>query len=1049
MKARLCLVPLHVCILSLAFGQAQNPAEQKEIERRILDACRSDKISHLDSLVKASRLSIKPLLDDVLTQAIRSEAEGKNDGFRDGLEKARLLSLSFQRVHSEKSLVLAVDNVRRWSKSERRMKIVADSLHALGTKLRGKAETRDSALAVYLKALSLYRSIEDRRGEGTALGSIGFIYWYKNEPQKALQYFEEGLKVRSLVDDQQLVGNSYNDIGSVYYNFLKEYPKAIEYHRQSERVRQQIGDKSGLGRTLDNLALDYWDMGDRAEAQRLCEAAARAHTDAGDQERVGRSIYNSGLLLTDLGKYSDAFLAFDRALDIRQKLGDQGKIADVFDARGVLYSRVGDDESAYGDYQQALALKLKAEDERGVAAASYKIGTVLENLGRTDQALQAYQKSLDVFQKIGDREGILQTLSNMGVARFALKQYPKSEELTREALGMSRELQDSLVEINNLIMLGNAQNFQGKPDSARGNYILALNLAERRTNLDLMWGALLGLGDLEEKRHADEAAIGFYMRAFDCIEGQRGSLGSEQFKISFASGRRFVYEAIVHLMTTLHERHPSAGYDDRAFRVAEAAKARAFLDLLVESRANVREGADSLLMARQDSLLASINSARAQVESVPQGAPNSGEAIAGLRMRIDDFERQLRSVRSELRARNPRYALLRHADPIGIEDVRTGLVDPQTVFLEYSVGDSSSSLWAITQQERHLYRLPDREALKAQVEILRSVLSEGGGKDVQRFRTVARRLYRLLVGPAETSIRDGSRLLIVPDGELNYVPFEVLLTDDGGGSYGDLPYLLKRHPIVYVQSAAVMHTLREQRKSAPIAPRKGLIAFGDPVFTDSAYSESSPMHAVQPPGLAAVREGLPRLPFTGSEVSGIAKLFPHDAADVYVQAGASEDRVKQKGLLMNYRFIHFATHGLINERKPDLSAIVLSTRAGSPEDGILYSSEIFNLRTAPELVVLSACQTGLGKISRGEGLIGLTRAFMYAGSPSVVVSLWNVADISTSTLMQNFYQGMVTRNEDKSEALRRAKISMCLNEKYSHPFYWAPFVLIGDWKFEP
>jgi CHAT domain-containing protein len=1039
-----CLIAALCLGMHFAFPQS---AAQSDFAAQVLTASTTGNTFRLDSLISTNRLAVKPIVDNLLAQTIRSDPAGEAGEFRKQMEIARIIASSFLRTYGERSLSLGVEYVATWTPNERLTKLLADSLHALATRLRTKAETRDSALALYERALTLYKSIHDKRGEGTTLGSLGFIYWYRNDPEKALSLFREGLEIRSRVDDQQLVGNSYNDIGSVYYNFLKKYPEAIEFHQRALAVRKRIGDKNGLGRTLDNMALDYWDSGDLTKAQEASEAAAQAHAEAGDKDRMSRSLHNCGILLTELGKYEEALLVHDRSIEIRQALGDKAQIAQAFDAKGVVYYRIGDYESAYANYQRALSLSEEVGDERGVASANYKCGIVLCDLGRTDPGFQAYRRSLEIFQKIADKQGALHAISNMGVAYIDMKEYVKGEDVLKKALVLSRELPDFTVEIINLTMLGNAQNFLGKFDSARQNYRSALDKARLRRDPELMWASLLGLGDLEEKNHAYEASIDYYTQALGCIDRIRGSISSEQFKISFADKKRYVYEAIVHLLTVLHTQRPTAGHDSRAFRIAESAKARAFLDLLSESLANVREGTDTLLLGRQDSLLAATSRGREALELLLQDPHSSPEAVANTRGTLDGLEREMRRVETSLRVNNPRLGALKYPEPVSLDEVQRNLLDPGTTLLEYAVGDSSSSLWVVTQNERRLFRLPTREILKNQVDVLRSLLQYPGADSRAAFSTAAYRAYQTLLQPAERHLKKGTRLIIVPDGELFALPFEILLTRKARSSFKDLPYLVRKYPVVYVQSATVLSTLKAQQRPASVPRKSDLIAFGDPLFVSP---EDSTTLAAGKPGIAefeSLRGKLARLPYTAAEVKNIAALFPTNRVDVYIQEAASEERVKQPGLLGHYRFVHFATHGVINQRKPELSAIALSRNQHSQEDGLLRPSEILHLSLSADLVVLSACETALGKITKGEGLVGLTRSFMYAGTPSVVASLWSVADHSTTTFMQKFYEGMVVAKADKAEALRRAKLALCASDRYAHPFYWAPFVLIGDWKF--
>ena len=273
-----------------------------------------------------------------------------------------------------------------------------------------------------------------------------------------------------------------------------------------------------------------------------------------------------------------------------------------------------------------------------------------------------------------------------------------------------------------------------------------------------------------------------------------------------------------------------------------------------------------------------------------------------------------------------------------------------------------------------------------------------------------------------------------------YFPFEALITEhikiESGIKYSKLPFLVKKYPVSYEQSASVMKSLiaeKEARKK-PASGSKRLVAL---VILYMKMVDDSDFH---------LRNKYKRLKYSGTEVKDIASFFKKGNAIIYLMKDATEGNVKRKGALDNFNYIHFATHGYIDEAKPDFSSLVLTKEKNSEEDGLLQASEIFNLNLNADLVVLSACQTGLGKLVRGEGIVGLTRAFMYAGTPTVMVSLWSVSDISTATLMKEFYGKLVKENLSKTEALRNAQLTMLADEKFAHPFYWAPFVIFGDWR---
>jgi CHAT domain-containing protein len=375
-----------------------------------------------------------------------------------------------------------------------------------------------------------------------------------------------------------------------------------------------------------------------------------------------------------------------------------------------------------------------------------------------------------------------------------------------------------------------------------------------------------------------------------------------------------------------------------------------------------------------------------------------------------------------------------------LKEVQSSCLDRNTVFLEYSLGDSSSYLWVITREDHQLFKLPDRKTIQEQIETLRFALLNPKQSNIGFFTQSGFSLYRQIIQPAEQFFSKKSKLVIIPDGILNYLPFELLITEEQQenteGSYSDLPYLVKKYPISYGQSSSVLKSLIEEQKRAGAAGKssKKLIAFGDPV-----YEKKDNVSFI-------TREGLSRLEHSGIEVEKIASLFPDGDSNTYLREKATEENVKREGELAKFSYIHFATHGLIDEQKPDFSCLVLTQDEDADEDGFLQAAEIFNLNMDADLVVLSACQTGLGKMVRGEGMVGLTRAFMYAGTPSVLVSLWSVSDVSTASFMEKFYSQLIVGKLTKTEALQKAQLSLIKEEQYAHPFYWAPFVLIGNWK---
>lgn len=994
----------------------------------------------LTTLLRDHRLQVKPFVEQVLAESMRADVHGAAGEAAARLALAEAVAARFESVFGETSLTTAVAYVAAWTPEQLRVKLRADSLHARGTALRGASDTREDALARYEEALTLYRSIGDERGVAETLGGIGYIHWFV-DGELYLSYNQQALEARRAVDDRQLIGNSLNDVGLAYRVFYNDYEQALAYYLESEALRIAIGDSVALGRLLRNIALCYEATGDFDQALTHYERSATVNQAIGDQHRQAGALLNAGAVLTDyLGRHSDALGYFRRALAVWEALDDPVGVSDMLNWIGIVHRRLGDYEAALTNYQRVIRLAQDMEDDERLARAYMNLGVVYLHAERPERATTYFERALERFEAVGDPYGMMDAAANLGSSHFEQGQYEAAETYLQQALTASRTLQNKMAEGSTLTTLGNVQNYAGRLDEALANYRTVLALADELGAPEMRWYALLGLGDNYERRGAYETAIKYYEQAFETLEGTRGALHTEEDKAGFLAQQRYAYEAVTDLLSRLHAQEPGRGYADLAFHYAERAKARAFLDLLAEALANVQAGVDPDLRQHQQTLLERIAVVRQDLNA-EAARPASDEAlVAELREELAGLEADYQILERDLRSQNPEYSELQYPQPSTLADVQTGLLEDDTVLLEYALGDSSSTLWVITRESAELVRLPDRAYLEEQVELLRIVLTNPERNDPQLFARASHRLYQILVQPAEDHIGPNQKLLIIPDGVLYYLPFEVLLTEPtrDAAAFTGLAYLIRRHAVSYGQSASVLQRLREDRRERERPDQKQFLAFGDPVFGEADDSLPEPA--------GTLGSGLARLPYSGTEVQTIAQFFSEDQADVFLRGDATEKQAKTAATLAGYRYIHFATHGLINERRPDFSSVVLTHDAASGEDGFLQAAEIFNLELDADLVVLSACETGLGKMVRGEGLVGLTRAFMYAGVPTLVVSLWRVADLSTSRLMEQFYAHLVEQQRSKTEALRLAKVAMLEDDTLAHPFNWAPFIMVGDWQ---
>ncbi len=651
-------------------------------------------------------------------------------------------------------------------------------------------------------------------------------------------------------------------------------------------------------------------------------------------------------------------------------------------------------------------------------------------------------------------------------------------------------------------------------------YTEAAEGARRDNRLELAWAAERGLGrskwlqansarDAQTTLSLRNDARRAYRAALDSIGTLfAGSLRADDARTSFLARTRDVFDEAASVSAEMSlaaaggggaapggdQAHaaavvagplngPALAYAVEAFRITEEGRARALLDLLGESRAEITEGVPAELLQRR-----AANLARQQEiadllvgGNTTKDAPDS--TVAKLEAELERLTTEAESLENQIRVASPRYNALTRPQPLTLAQVQTQVLDDQTVLLEYSLGNEGSYLWAATKNNGlSLYRLPARKDVEQQVVRFRDQLIPVGQRrsiieladnaqrglglggqqvapeNVKAYVDAAGALYQATVAPAASVIAN-KRLLIVADGALNYVPFEALISSPGT-DFSSLSYLVQTNEIVYAPSASVVAAIRQARGRANAGPG-GLLVVADPVFdpSDPRAGSGTPRNDDMR-GLALASAAadvtntkigklkLARLAGTRMEAQQIAQLVRGSgaSADVLLDLEASEANVARRDL-SRYRMVHFATHGLLDATRPQFTGLALAATRTDDADGFLRVGEVFNLRLGSPLVILSACETGLGKEKRGEGVIGLTRAFIYAGAPLVGVSLWSVADRPTAELMTDFYKRMLAGQPNEAPAaMRAAQQQMIAGKRYSAPFYWAPFILVGDWK---
>jgi CHAT domain-containing protein/Tfp pilus assembly protein PilF len=800
--------------------------------------------------------------------------------------------------------------------------------------------------------------------------------------RRAIGKFQEAISLSRPLDDRQTEAYSLNQIGLIYGD-LGEYQKALDSYAQARAIFNLLGDRRNQADVINNIGYIYGALGEYKKAIDFTEQALGAHRALGDS-------YNEPIFLSNIGAN---------------------------------YAKLGDCQKALEYHLKALDIRRARNDRRGQAITLNNIANCHQILGEKRKALDYYVQALALMPEVGNVFYTATTLNNIGGIYRDLGEPQKALDYFGQALALRRTVGDPNGEAATLFQIARIERDRG-------------NLIEARNRIEV---ALAGVESL---------------RASIAIQGLRASF--------FASVRQY-HEFNIDLLMRLCKQRPSGGFDALALEANEKSRARSLLELLTEARAEIRRGMDPELIERERVLRQIISD---KAESL--NAKSGDEQISAAK-EIDALMTDYEQIEAQIRQTSPRYAGLTQPAPLTLKEIQTDILDEETLLLEYALGEEKSFLWAVTRTSISSFELPKRaeiEPLARRVYELLIARNENFPDETpeQRRRRVdqaeleypktSAKLSQMLLAPVVSELRN-KRLLIVSDGMLQYAPFAALPKP----AAPDSRPLLVDNEIVYLPSASALGILR--RESAARKPAgKTLAVMADPVF-----SKDDPR--VQTPGksrAAAVEESSP----TGdakrsAEESGLGDLvrlrFSRLEADEITRLAA--DNLKLKALdftasrqlatsaeIGQYRIVHFATHGLINNLHPELSGVVLSLvdEHGRPQNGFLRLYDIYNLKLGADLVVLSACQTALGKEVKGEGLIGLTRGFMYAGAPRVVASLWRIDDRAAAELMKRFYQGMLGEGLRPAAALKAAQVSMYKDKRWQAPHYWAAFTLQGEWK---
>lgn len=916
----------------------------------------------------------------------------------------------------------------------------------------------DAALKSYLEAESFCQESCDSLLTSRIVSRIGFVKARlagdEASQREAFRECQRALSVARQAKGRQEEAEALSCAGEAEY-VRGNLEEAARLYREAGAIWESLGNPRGRARAMLDEGAVQSDLSRFDEAKENLEGALSLSAPSGDLRGVALALTALGHLELRRGEYQIAINYFRQALDRLEPSGDLVWQAATYGGLGSIYLEMGDGERARAHLEAAV----ERSRETGLVAATWDVllalGRVHLSLGAPREALKRFQEALELAERTeSDHWKQAYSLQQKSLALQAIDDPDDSLRALERALTLQESTQDRRLEAAIRMELGNTLALLGDPSRAMESFQQALELNRAAGNRVGEATTLFGMARAADGRADPLLAKTYIERALDVAESLRAEVESRELRASYFASVFSFHELYIDILMELDDRDPGENFAVAAFGASERARARSLLESLIETGVDIKTGVDPVLLSREADLRRRLDETVARRLRSAKG--EAGDVHA-LDTEIEDLAASHDLLLAEIRSTSPRYSALIRRDPLTLEQVQTELLDDDTVLLEYALGDARSFLWAVSKERFESFELAPRSDIEASVARLYELVT-ARARDVSeslqdRNRRLQKadasywkesaRLSKQLLGPVADRV-EGKTVVIVPDGALQHLPFGAL-PDPSSANRAEAMPMIAAHEIVNLPSASALAVLRQESLGRK-KPNGALAVFADPVFS-SDDPRLTDVSARVSDSTEQDEVGVSRLVGSRREAAAILALAPEDATFRAIDFDASRDVVTSE-LVGQYRILHFATHGISNTDVPAMSGILLSMfdRDGRPRDGFLRLHDIYDLDLSAELVVLSACNTALGKQIRGEGTVGIVRAFIYAGARRAVASLWKVDDEATGELMSRFYRGMFEEELSPSAALRSAQLAMWRESEWHSPFFWGAFVLQGEWR---
>jgi len=893
----------------------------------------------------------------------------------------------------------------------------------------------NKSIELFENSLELAKRNKDEKKQCEIFQKLGILFWNIGKIDDSAEKFKQALFLAQKGNLKNALekSNSALEIYNLYnqgkaFRLSKEYEKSIDNFEKAIYLARKMGSRDHELKCLRLLSFVYEDQNKLKEFKELNNEAVKMARSINHKVEEVRCLINFGIYHYKLNNYSEALDNYEKAIDVTKIIGNKFYESYCLNNMGAIYQSLGDYDKALEYLNRALAI----DKELGT-----DISMVLNNMGTTtrikglssnkigdfQEAKRYFEECLELTRITDDKVTEVQALNNIGTIYADLGNLTQESVNYHDALKYFQSAYEKAEKIKNYEVMSQALNNIAIVHFNLENYEESIKHFERAIDLALeirgnqiLWEVYLGFGKVYEKQENFSKAIENYRASIETTENIRSGIVLEQLKAKFLGTDKRIeaYHRLINLLIRLYEDNQGKSYAIEAFDYLERAKARAFLDSLELSKIDISQSADPKLLSSEKELMKNIT----EIYSKLLAAELTPEQRVNLHEELKEYEEKSYALEREMRHKSPAYASLRYPQIISLEEAQKKLLDSKTAFFAYLIGAENSYAFAITKNNLKIFPLPSIDSIQNQVTDYLKTITD---KDNQNFQ-LGNELFNQLVLPGLN--KNIKNIIFVPDDILHILPFETLITNTERNDW-----LIEDYKIAYAPSISSLREITERKNSHRKKPRMDLLAFGDPDFGTLESDENG-------------RDIFQAFFSSRSlEIDRISSLFKMKKRTVFRREEASEEQFKNNEL-DNYKIIHFATHSIIDERRPNRSSIVLALDKDPEEDGFLQMREVYNIKLNADLVTLSSCQTGLGELIRGEGIEGINRAFFYAGSSSIIMSLWPINDEASCQLMERFYIHLRSSNSIM-DALRKAKLEMIDSDVLSHPYYWAGFIASG------